>query len=88
MKEITYLQTVEKGYILGAQTLNKKFVPQQVEDKNKLHAEVISKEENDKLLEIFKTSPKAEEGFEYRLKTDLTWEKYEVPIVKEEGEEQ
>lgn len=38
---------------------------------------VISKEEHDDILSIIKTTPK-EEGFVFKLKEDLTWEKFEV----------
>lgn len=75
MKEIEYFKNFdENGYLSGLSTTAG-------QDK-------IKKEEYDKLWELVRNRPKAEEGFAYGLKTDLTWEKYEKPIVKEEGEEQ
>lgn len=47
--------------------------------------EEISKEVYDKLLALTKARPIPTEGFDYRLRVDLTWEEYELPIV--EGEE-
>ena len=47
----------------------------------------ITKEEYSSLLEHIRNCPSAEEGYGYRLKEDLTWELYELPIVTEEETE-
>lgn len=44
----------------------------------------ITAEEYAELLNIIHNKPIAESGFDYRLKADLTWEKYELPIIEEE----
>lgn len=44
----------------------------------------ITEEEYNSLLEHIRNKPEAEEGYGYRLKEDLTWELYELPIVPEE----
>ena len=44
----------------------------------------ITDEEYNSLLEHIRNRPEAEEGYGYRLKEDLTWELYELPIVPEE----
>ena len=44
----------------------------------------ITEEEYNSLLEHIRNCPTAEEGYGYRLKEDLTWELYELPIVPEE----
>jgi hypothetical protein len=43
-----------------------------------------TEEEYNSLLEHIHNKPEAEEGYGYRLKEDLTWELYELPIVPEE----
>lgn len=43
--------------------------------------EEITAEEYESILTIIKSRPTAEAGYGYRLKTDLTWELYEVPVV-------
>lgn len=40
-------------------------------------------EKSKKIYEIIDTKPKAESGFDYRLKDDLTWELYELPTIEE-----
>lgn len=47
----------------------------------------ITKAEYNKLLEVIKNKPIAESGNDYRLKEDLTWELYELPVIPEEPEE-
>ena len=44
----------------------------------------ITEEEYNSLLTHIRNRPSAEEGYGYRLKEDLTWELYELPIVPEE----
>lgn len=49
--------------------------------------EEITKAEYNSLMATIQNRPKAEPGWGYRLKTDLTWELVEVPIpVEEEAE--
>ena len=43
----------------------------------------ITEEEYNSLLAHIHNRPEAEEGYGYRLKEDLTWELYELPIVEE-----
>ena len=44
----------------------------------------IAEEEYNSLLNHIQSCPEAPEGYGYRLKEDLTWELYELPIVPEE----
>lgn len=41
----------------------------------------ITADEYAELLNIIRTKPVASEGYDYRLKADLTWELYELPPV-------
>lgn len=43
----------------------------------------ITEEEYSSLLEHIRSCPEAPEGYGYRLKEDLTWELYELPIVED-----
>ena len=45
----------------------------------------ITEEEYNNILETIRNKPRSEEGCDYKLKEDLTWELYELPI--EEGTE-
>lgn len=45
--------------------------------------EEITLEEYQKINEIIKTAPIAPDGYNYRLKTDLTWELYELSVAEE-----
>ena len=45
----------------------------------------ITENEYNKILSIIHNRPIVKEGFDYKLKEDLTWEEYEV--IYEEGEE-
>lgn len=47
----------------------------------------ITAEEYAELLNIIRTKPVASEGYDYRLKSDLTWELYELPIIPTEDDE-
>lgn len=42
----------------------------------------ITQEEYDNIMSVIKSAPK-KEGYGYRLKEDLTWEEYELPIEEE-----
>lgn len=44
----------------------------------------ISKSEYDAISAILLSAPTAPDGYSYRLKEDLTWELYELPVVEEE----
>lgn len=46
----------------------------------------ISEDEYAELLNIIRTKPVAPEGYDYRLKADLTWELYELPPKPEDDE--
>ena len=48
--------------------------------------EEITAEEYESILDIIRSKPTAETGYDYRLKTDLTWELYEVPVVDDSEE--
>lgn len=67
-----YKKIIVGGYILGLAEVEK--------NGN------ISKEEYDRITEIIHNKPIAPEGYDYRLKADLTWEKYELPPVPEDDE--
>lgn len=45
---------------------------------------VISEDEYKELSSIMKSMPTVPDGYGYRLKADLTWELYELPVVEEE----
>lgn len=47
----------------------------------------ITENEYNKILSIIHNRPIVKEGFDYRLKEDLTWEEYKLEIFEEEGEE-
>lgn len=49
--------------------------------------EEITAEEYENILTIIRSRPTAEVGYGYRLKTDLTWELYELPHVEEVEQE-
>lgn len=47
----------------------------------------ITQEEYDNILSVIRAKPTAEPGFGYKLRTDLTWETCEVPIIDPEDME-
>ena len=47
----------------------------------------ITAEEYAELLNIIRSKPVATEGYDYRLKTDLTWDVYERPVIPLEDDE-
>lgn len=47
---------------------------------------VITKEEYENILYIVRNRPIPEAGFNYKLRTDLTWDLVEEPIVIEDEE--
>ena len=48
--------------------------------------DITSEEENDIRLAI-STRPKPQSGYSYRLKSDLTWEEYDLPPVPEPSDD-
>lgn len=44
----------------------------------------ITESEYNAILDIIRNKPTAREGYNYRLKTDLTWEEYELPPIEPE----
>lgn len=48
----------------------------------KAETEEVTDEYN-RLTEVMKSKPIAESGFDYRLKEDLTWELFELPVCEE-----
>ena len=47
----------------------------------------ISREEYDNILSVIRDRPTAQNGYEYRLKENLTWELFEVDDIQEEDGE-
>lgn len=47
----------------------------------------IAEAEYNNLLEIIRNKPIAESGHDYRLREDLEWELYELPIIPTEDDE-
>lgn len=43
----------------------------------------ITREEYEALRAVIEARPTPAEGFGYRLRTDLTWEEYELPPIEE-----
>lgn len=43
----------------------------------------ITESEYNEILSVIRNKPTAREGFDFRLKTDLTWEEYELPPMPE-----
>ena len=66
-----YYKNIEDGYLTAIGTGN--------------GGTEITEEEYNSLLEHIHNRPEAEEGYGYRLKEDLTWELYELPIVEDEN---
>lgn len=64
-----YYKIIEDGYITVIGTGN--------------GGVLITEEEYNSLLTHIRNCPEAPEGYGYRLKEDLTWELYELPIVEE-----
>jgi len=66
-----YFKNVVTGYILGVST--------------GYGSIEISESEHSGIMAVIKTVPHAE-GKGYRLKTDLTWEEYDLPVPSEDDE--
>lgn len=67
-----YKKIIVDGYILGLA---------EVEQNGN-----ISKEEYDRITEIIHFKPIAPEGYDYRLREDLTWELYKLPPASDDDE--
>lgn len=46
--------------------------------------EEITEAEYNNIVDMIRRSPAAPEGYGYRLKSDLTWELWELPVTAEE----
>ena len=46
--------------------------------------EEITEVEYNDIVDMIRSSPTVPEGYGYRLKSDLTWELYELPVTAEE----
>lgn len=64
-----YFKNISDGYIMSLTT--------------GLGGKEITAEEYQTIKEVIKAIPTAPDGHAYRLKTDLTWELYELPVVEE-----
>ena len=51
------------------------------------HIGNITEEEYNAILEVIHNKPAPPEGYDYKLREDLTWELYELPIPEPEDEE-
>ena len=47
----------------------------------------ITEEEYNAILSVIRNKPTAPDGFDYKLREDLTWELYELPVIPPEDEE-
>ena len=47
----------------------------------------ITEQEYAEILSVIRNKPTARDGFDYRLKTDLTWEEYELPPLPNPADE-
>lgn len=48
--------------------------------------EEITQEEYENVLSVIRSAPTAEDGYQYRLKMDLTWELVEAPTMDTDPE--
>lgn len=65
-----YYKTIDSGYIISIGTGS--------------GGEEITESEYTEILSVIRDKPTARDGYDYRLKTDLTWEEYELPPVEPE----
>lgn len=61
-----YYKNIENGYLLAVGT--------------GFGGEEIAAEEYNHIINLIQSSPEAEEGYEYLLREDLTWELVEAPV--------
>lgn len=50
-------------------------------------AKEITQEEYDNIMSVIRSRPTPEVGFDYKLRTDLTWETVEVEVIPEDDKE-
>lgn len=67
-----YIKVVENGYITAIGT--------------GILGEKISESEYTEIMTVIQKKPKAEISKDYRLKADLTWEEYDLPVPSEGDE--
>lgn len=65
-----YYKIVDGDYLLAVGTGN--------------GGEEITEAEYSNIVDMIRSGPTAQEGYGYRLKSDLTWELYELPVTAEE----
>lgn len=71
---MSYFIVTDGGYIVGiGSTRNNVRTP-------------ISAEEAEEIRSVLAHKPTPPDGYDYRLKTDLTWELYELPAADEDPE--
>lgn len=46
----------------------------------------ITQEEYENILSVIRNRPAPEVGYDYRLRTDLTWELVEAPVMEDDAE--
>lgn len=68
-----YYKQAENGYILSIGT--------------GAGEEEITQDEYENILSVIRSCPTAEVGYGYKLRTDLTWELVEVPVIPEDEQE-
>lgn len=65
-----YNKTIDNGYIISIGTGN--------------GGSEITEAEYAEILATIRNKPTARDGYDYRLKTDLTWEEYALPPIEPE----
>ena len=65
-----YNKTIESGYIISIGTGN--------------GGTEITEQEYSEILAVIRNKPTPRDGYDYRLKTDLTWEEYALPPIEPE----
>lgn len=65
-----FYKTIDSGYIISIGTGNS--------------GTEITEQEYAEILAVIRNKPTARDGFDYRLKTDLTWEEYALPPIEPE----
>ena len=68
-----YFKNVEDGYITAICTGHGK--------------SEITKEEYENILSVIRNRPTPEVGYDYKLRTDLSWELVEVEVIPDEEQE-
>ena len=68
--DMKYYKTVDNGYIISVGT-------------GSVGTE-ITEQEYAEILATIRNKPTARDGYDYRLKTDLTWEEYALPPIEPE----